>query len=187
VVTVPSQGNLDDRLRGVEEALKKCPGMKITQIIDDRADARNAYDTISALMQSKDKPDGIICLEASGGTGSADALHRLDLGGRIPIVGFDKDPETLDWIQRGAINATVVQKPYVMSYYGLKFLNDLHHNAVHESKDSKTAPDTWTWGPPRLPRTQWPPMPAWVDTGTAFVDKNNLVAFREALAVHPKP
>jgi ABC-type sugar transport system substrate-binding protein len=187
VVTVPSLCNLDDRLRGAEEALKKCPGMKITQIFDDRADPRNAYDTIFALMQSRDKPDGIICLEASGAAGSADALHRLDLSGKIPIVGFDKDPETLDWIQRGAINATVVQKPYVMSYYGLKFLDDLHHNAVHEFRDSKTASDTWTWGPPKVPWTRWPPMPAWVDTGTAFVDKNNLAAFREALAARPKP
>jgi len=186
VVTVLGPFNLDDRLRGVEEALKKFPGMKITQAIDDRADSRNAYDTISALMQSKDKPDGIICLEASGGAGTADALHRLDLTGKIPIVAFDKDPETLDWIQRGAIAATVVQKPYVMSYYGLKFLDDLHHNAVHEFRDSKTASDTWAWGPPRLPWTRWPPMPVWVDTGTALVDKNNLAAFREAFAARAK-
>jgi ribose transport system substrate-binding protein len=102
-------------------------------------------------------------------------------------MAFDKDPETLDWIERGAINATVVQKPYVMSYYGLKFLNDLHHNAVHEFRDSPTAPDTWTWGPRRLPWTKWPPMPARVDTGTAVVDKNNLAAFRESLSALLKP
>jgi ribose transport system substrate-binding protein len=126
-------------------------------------------------------------LEASGGAGSADALHRLDFSGKIPIMAFDTDPKTLDWIERGAINATVVQKPYVMSYYGLKFLNDLCNNAVHESKDSKTAPDTWTWGPPRLAWTKWPPMPARVDTGITIVDKNNLAAFREALAARLKP
>jgi ribose transport system substrate-binding protein len=50
VVTVLGQFNLDDRLRGVEEALKKFPGIKITQSIDDRADPRNAYDAISVLM-----------------------------------------------------------------------------------------------------------------------------------------
>jgi len=93
--------------------------------------------------------------------------------GKIPIVTFDKDPETLNWIERGAITATVVQKPYVMSYYGLKFLDDLHHNAVHEFKDWRTAPAA--------------PMPAWVDTGTAIVDKNNLAIFREAFAAHPRP
>ena len=173
VITIPGPYNLGERVRGVEEALKKYPGVKIGKTIDDKGDSRNAYDAISSLLQGKDKPDGIIGLEASGGEGAADALHRVDLTGKIPIVAFDKDPETLDWIQRGAITATVVQKPYVMSYYGLKFLDDLHHNAVHEFKDWKAAPTS--------------PMPAWVDTGTAIVDKNNLAAFREALATHTKP
>jgi ribose transport system substrate-binding protein len=173
VVTVIGQFNLGERLRGVNEALKKFPGIKITKTIDDKGDPRNAYDAISALVSGKDKPDGIIGLEASAGAGAADALHRVDLTGKIPIVAFDKDPETLDWIERGAITATVVQKPYVMAYYGLKFLDDLHHNAVHDFKDWRTAPT--------------PSMPAWVDTGTAIVDKKNLAAFREALAAHPKP
>ena len=173
VITIPAQFNLEERLRGVNEALKKFPGIKISKTIDDKGDSRNAYDEINSLFQGKDKPNGIIGLEASGAEGAADALHRVDLDGKIPIVAFDKDPETLDWIQRGAITATVVQKPYVMSFYGLKFLDDLHHNAVHEFKDWRTAPAS--------------PMPAWVDTGTAIVDKNNLAAFKEALASHPRP
>jgi ribose transport system substrate-binding protein len=173
VITIPGQFNLDQRVQGVDEALKKFSGIKVTKTINDKGDPRVAYDAITALLQQKEKPDGIICLEASGGAGAADALYRVDLTGKIPIVAFDKDPETLDWIQRGAITATVVQKPYVMGYYGLKFLDDLHHNAVHEFKDWRTAPQS--------------PMPAWVDTGTAVVDKNNLAAFRAALAAHPKP
>ena len=59
--------------------------------------------------------------------------------GKLQIVAFDDDPETLDWIDRGAIAATIAQKPYVMSYYGLKFLDDLHHNAIHRFKDWRTA------------------------------------------------
>jgi ribose transport system substrate-binding protein len=173
VITIPGQFNLVERFMGVSDALKIFPGIKIMKTIDDKGDPRAAYDAISAFTSGKDKPDGIICLEASGGAGAADALHRVDLDGKIPIVSFDKDPETLDWIQRGGITATVVQKPYVMSYYGLKFLDDLHHNAVHEYKDWRTAPAA--------------PIPAWVDTGTAIVDKNNLAVFREALAAHPKP
>jgi ribose transport system substrate-binding protein len=173
VITIPSQFNLAERLRGVDEVLKKFPGIKITKTIDDKGDAREAYDSVTNLIKSKDKPDGIVCLEASGGAGAADALYRVNLTGKISIVAFDKDPETLDWIDRGAIAATVVQKPYVMGYYGLKFLDDLHHNAVHEFKDWRTAPAS--------------PMPAWVDTGTAVIDKTDLAAFREALAAHPKP
>jgi ribose transport system substrate-binding protein len=173
VISIPSQFNISERMRGVTEALKKYPAVKISKTIDDKGDSRVADDAISAMFRGKDKPDGIISLEASGGSGAADALHIVSMEGKVPVVTFDKDPETLDWIQRGAITATIVQKPYVMGYYGLKFLDDLHHNAVHEFKDWRTAPA--------------PPMPAWVDTGTAIVDKNNIAAFREALAAHPKP
>jgi ribose transport system substrate-binding protein len=173
IITIPSQFNISERMRGVTDALKKYPSIKVTKTIDDKGDSRVAVDAIAALLHGKDKPDGIISLEASGGAGAADALHVVSLEGKVPVVTFDKDPDTLDWIERGGITATVVQKPYVMSYYGLKFLDDLHHNAVHEFKDWRTAPA--------------PSLPAWVDTGTAIVDKNNLAIFREAFAAHPKP
>ncbi|MGC1483762.1 MAG: substrate-binding domain-containing protein [Candidatus Acidiferrum sp.] len=173
IVTVPGQPNLDERVRGVTEALKKYPGIKIAHTIDDKGDPRAANDGISALLVKKEKIDGVICLEASGGSGVAEALHRMDLTGKVSIVSFDKDPETLDGIDKGWISATVVQKPYVMAYYGLRFADDLHHNAVHEFKDWRTAPAD--------------PLPARVDTGTAIIDKGNLATFRESLAAHPKP
>lgn len=100
-------------------------------------------------------------------------LYRLDLIGKIAIVAMDKNPETLDWISRGAISATISQKPYTMSFYGLKFLDDLHHNIVHEFKDWRTAPTS--------------PLPTRVDTGTAVVDKNNLATFKAAAAARPRP
>ncbi len=173
VILIPGQQNVDERMRGVSEALKKFPDIKVVQTIDDSGDPRMANDGASNLLHGKTKIDGIICLEASGGEGAAEAVHRQDLDGKIAIVAFDKDPETLDWIERGVITATVTQKPYVMAYYGLKFADDLHHNAVHDFKDWRTAPT--------------PPLPTFVDTGTAIVDKTNVKAFREALAAHPKP
>ena len=171
IISIPGQLNLDERSRGVNDALKKFPGIKIAQTIDDNGDPRVANDSISALLKAKAKIDGIICLEASGGSGAAEALHRVD--SKIPIVGFDKDPETLDWIDRDGITATVAQKPYIMAYYAIKFADDVHHNVVHEFKDWRTAPAS--------------AMPAWVDTGTVVLDKSNVKAFRDALAAHPKP
>jgi len=173
IIALAGQLNTDERERGVNEVLKKYPGIKIAQTIDDKGDPRNANDAVSALLQKKEKIDGIIGLEASGGSGAAEALHRLDMTGKIKIVAFDKDPQTLEGIERGWITATVVQKPYVMAFYGVRFLDDLHHNAVHEFKDWATAPTA--------------PLPTFVDTGTAVVDSSNLAAFRKALAEHPKP
>ncbi|MGB7845874.1 MAG: substrate-binding domain-containing protein [Candidatus Acidiferrum sp.] len=173
VITIPGQRNLDDRVAGVADALINFPAIKLTKILDDKGDSQSAFDQVSDLIQKKEKVDGIICLEATGGSGAAGALHRFNMEGKLPIVAFDDDPETLDWIDRGAIAATITQKPYVMSYYGLKFLDDLHHNAVHQFKDWRTAPAA--------------PMPTFVDTGTIVVDKNSLKLYREALTAYPKP
>ena len=176
LITITGQFNLDERLRGVNEALKKYPNIKIIQTLNDKGDPRMANDQISALLESKDKKDkfdGILCLEASGGPGAAEALHRVNLDGKIPILAMDKNPETLDWISRGVISVTIAQKPTTMSFYGLKFLDDLHHNIVHEFKDWRTAPAS--------------PLPTRVDTGTAVVDPDNLAIFRNAAASHPKP
>jgi hypothetical protein len=63
-------------------------------------------------------------------------------------------------------------KAGVMAYCGLKFADDLHHNAVHDFKDWKTAPT--------------PPLPTWVDTGTAIIDKANVKAFAKPWR-HTKP
>ena len=172
-ITISGQRNLDDRVAGVADALANFPALKLTKILDDKGDARSAFDQVSDLIQKKENVDGIICLEATGGSGAAEAVHRFNMEGKMPIVAFDADPETLDWIDRGVIAATITQKPYVMSYYGLKFLDDLHHNAVHQFKDWRTALAA--------------PMPTSVDTGTVVVDKSNLKDYREALAAHPKP
>jgi ribose transport system substrate-binding protein len=173
VLTIPGQRNMDDRLAGAVDALKNFPALKITKILDDKGNVGTANDLLSDLIQKKEKVEGILCLEATGGAGAADALHRLDLEGKIPIVAFDADPQTLDWIDRGVITATITQKPYVMSYYGLKFLDDMHHNAVHQFKDWRTALAA--------------PMPTFVDTGTIVVDKSNLQLYREALISHRRP
>ena len=172
VITIQGQRNLDDRVTGVGDELNYFPALRVAKILDDKGDARSAFDHVSELMQQKEKIDGIICLEATGGSGAAEALHALNMEGKLPIVAFDDDPETLDWIERGAVVATIVQKPYVMSYYALKLLDDLHHNAVHPSKDWRTAPT--------------PPVPVFVDTGTMVVDKDNLKDYREGLPAHPK-
>jgi ribose transport system substrate-binding protein len=173
VITIPGQRNLDDRLAGVVDALKNFPAIRLIKILDDKGDVESASDQISQLIQTKEKVDGIICLEAAGGSGTAGAMHGLHMEGKLPIVAFDDDPETLDWIDGGAISATITQKPYVMSYYGLKFLDDLHHNAVQQFKDWRTA--------------LAPPIPTSVDTGTVVVDKSNLKLYREAFIAHPKP
>jgi ribose transport system substrate-binding protein len=173
IIAIPGQFNQEQRLRGAKQALSGYAKIKVIDTLNDQGKPEIANDEVSRLLAQKKPIDGILCLEASGGPGAAEVLHRLDMAGKIQIVAFDKNPETLDWISEGVIAGTVAQKPYTMSYYGLTFLDDLHHNAVHEFKNWRTAPAS--------------PLPSFVDTGTAWVDKSNVGAFKSALASYERP
>jgi ABC-type sugar transport system substrate-binding protein len=37
------------------------------------------------------------------------------------VMAMDTDPDTLEWIQKGVIAATISQKPYSMALVGLPF------------------------------------------------------------------
>jgi ribose transport system substrate-binding protein len=174
VVTVPGQLNVEERLRGAQEVFAKYPGIKIAHTLDDQGDPRTANDLVSDLFTKKETIDGILCLEASGGPGVGETLHRLNLDGKIPVVAMDMNPETLDFIQQKVVSVTIGQKPYTMAFYGLRFLDDLHHNVVHEYRGGwQTAPAS--------------PLPMRVDTGTNVIDARNLALFRSAMASHQSP
>ena len=168
LITIPGQFNLDERARGVQEALKKYPSVHITNIVNDSGVSQLAADNLSTLLQNKAPMDGILCLEASGGPGAAKALDRVGMAGKIPLVAMDANPETLEWISKGVIAATVAQKPYSMAFYGLRLLDDLHHNVVHQFQDWRTAPTS--------------PLPRVIDTGTAVINAKNVEDFKDALA-----
>jgi ribose transport system substrate-binding protein len=168
ITAIPGQLNMDERIRGAEEVLSRYNRITRRSVLNDKGDPVQANDEISKLLADNEKIDGVLCLDASGGPGTAEALHRLNMEGKITVVAFDKNSETLDWIGSGVIAGTIAQKPYTMAYYGLKFLDDLHHNIVREFKDWRTSPVS--------------PLPTRVDTGTEWVDKTNLQAFRSAEA-----
>ena len=69
----------------------------------------------------------------------------------------------LEWIQKGVIAATISQKPYTMSFVGLKMLDDLYHHKL------STLSNDWA-------KDSFAPIPAFVDTGSSLVDKTNVDA-----------
>jgi len=173
VLTINGQNNLDERMRGVQDAWKPYPYMSVYKSADDQGNVETARSEIATMLQNQEPVEAILCLEASGGPGAAQAVSQVEKSGKITIVAMDADPATLDWISKGVIAATVAQKPYTMGFYGLQLLDDLHHNRVREFKDWRTAPTS--------------PLPSTVDTGTAVVDSRNVEEFRNAMAAHTEP
>jgi ribose transport system substrate-binding protein len=164
VFTMPGQANLDDRLRGYSDTFASYPQIKIVRVVDIRGNPRIAFDTTEQIVsQNRDKVDAFVCLEALAGKEVAAVLDRDGVKGKT-VLAMDSDRETLDWIEKGIIAATIAQKPYTMSYVGLTMLHDLHHNQP-QSLDKNWAVDPLS------------PLPAFVDTGAALVDRSSIEAF----------
>jgi ribose transport system substrate-binding protein len=168
VFTMPTQPNLDERLRGYKAALEGSPQIKLAHIVDIKGDPRVAFDTTAQLLANdkKEHIDAFVSLEALAGKEIANVLDSYHVKGRT-IIAMDTDPDTLQWIQKGVIAATISQKPYTMAYVGLMMLDNLHHQPP-KALDADWAHDTLA------------PVPAFVDTGSALVDKSNVDAFIEA-------
>ena len=165
--TMPEQANLAERLRGYREALARFPEIHVVRVVDIAGDPRVAFDTTDQILgKERDKVNAFVCLEAQAGREVATVLNNRNVKDKV-VMAMDTDADTLDWIEKGMIAATIAQKPYTMSIVGLHMLDDLYHNKLPQldvdwSKDS------------------FAPIPAFVDTGTALIDKSNLQSFRDA-------
>jgi ribose transport system substrate-binding protein len=167
IFTMPAQPNLQDRQRGYKDALERSPNIKITRVVDIQGDPRITFDTTTEIIgKEKDKVDAFVCLEAQSGKEVAGLLDRYGVTGKV-VMAMDTDPETLDWIQKGKIAATIAQKPYTMGYVGMQMLDTLYHH-----KPPALAAD-WS-------KDIYAPVPSFVDTGSALIDKTNLDSFLQA-------
>jgi len=167
VFTMPDQPNLQDRLRGYKEALARTPDIKVTRVVDIQGDPRIAFDTATQIVgKERDKVDAFVCLEAQSGKEVASVLNSYHVTGKV-VMAMDTDQETLDWIQKGGIAATIAQKPYTMAFVGLQMLDNLYHHKP-PSLDKDWSKDTYA------------PIPSYVDTGSGLIDKSNLEAFTQA-------
>ncbi len=167
VFTMPEQPNLQDRLRGYREALEKSPGIKITRVVDIQGDPRIAFDTTTQIIgKEKDKVDAFVCLEAQSGKEVAGVLNSYHVTGKV-VMAMDTDNETLEWIQKGGIVATIAQKPYTMTFVGVQMLDNLYHHKP-ATLDANWAKDTFA------------PIPSFVDTGSDLIDKSNVESFLQA-------
>jgi ribose transport system substrate-binding protein len=171
VFTMPNQSNLVERLHGYQSAIEPHAGIKITQVIDIKGDPTVAFDSAKQLLDSKAKVDAFVCLEAIACPEAGEVASRENTSGKLTIIAMDTDQRTLALIQKGVISATIAQKPYTMAYYGVKLLDQIHHQP----------PQSLTGN---FAQNSFSPLPTFVDTGTFIVDKDNVSTFIQEAQSH---
>jgi ribose transport system substrate-binding protein len=170
--TNPGQPNLEERLKGYKDVLSTFPGIKIGEVFDMQGDPGKALDKSEEYLSRTGaaKIDAFVCLEAAAGKDVAEGIKRHKAEDRV-LVTMDVDPETLELVKAGEIDATISQKPYTMAYLGLKGLDEIHHSPP-KSLTVDYALNAYS------------PFPAFVDTGVALVDKGNVDVFMKQLGTH---
>src|SRR2546421_9350111 len=113
--------NAQQRYQGLKEALQ---GSNI-QILDVRTDST---DRVRAKSNAADtlvnQPDiaGMVGLWSYNGPAIVGAVRDAGKTGKVKIVAFDEEDETLNGIKDESIYATVVQQPFEFGYQSMKLI-----------------------------------------------------------------
>lgn len=118
------QANAKERIQGLKEALA---GTKI-EIVDTRTDnfdQAKAKTNVTEILSANPDVAGMVGLFAYNPPAIVSALKDAGKLGKIKIVGFDEQDETLQAIKDGHILGTVVQQPYEFGYQSVKMMSSL--------------------------------------------------------------
>ena len=117
--------NARERVEGIKDALK---GTNI-QIVDIRTDGTDFAKAKSNVQDALAKGgiDLLLGLYSYNTPQIYTAVKEAGMTGKIKVVGFDEDPQTLRGVADGTVAATIVQQPYQFGYQSMidmiKYIN----------------------------------------------------------------
>ena len=113
--------NAQERFQGIKEALQ---GSKV-DIIDIRTDdtqrVRAKANVADTLVNYPDVA-ALVGLWSYNGPAILNAVTDAGKVGKVKIICFDEEDETLSGVKSGAIYATVVQQPFEFGYQSVKLM-----------------------------------------------------------------
>ncbi len=138
---VEGSASTDNRERGFLDTLKRAPGIKVVSSnLYAGATTESAYkhsENLLAPLKSASGEvalDGIFCPNESSAFGMLRALQDGGLTGKIRFIGFDSSEKLIEGLEKGHLDALVVQDPVRMGYLGVEKLVDYLHGKPVEKK-----------------------------------------------------
>ena len=116
--------NAKDRYAGLKKALE---GSNVT-IIDlrtDDTDRLRAKQNVADTLVKYPDVAGLVGLWSYNGPAIANAVKEGGKSGKVKIVCFDEEAETLAGLKDGTISSTIVQQPFEFGYQSMKLLAKL--------------------------------------------------------------
>jgi ribose transport system substrate-binding protein len=113
--------NAKERYQGIQEALK---GSNI-QVLDVRTDNEDRVRAKSNVSDTFIKHPDVACLVglwSYNGPAILNATREAGKVGKVKIVCFDEEDETLAGVRDGSISSTIVQQPFEFGYRSVKVM-----------------------------------------------------------------
>jgi ribose transport system substrate-binding protein len=117
--------NQIQRFNGFEEYIKAYPNMRVVAVESSNSYTLEAELVTKKILRENRDLVAIFCTSALDGMGAAKAIIDLKKQNEVTIICFDDLPETLEYIKKGIIYASIVQRPYEMGYGGVNMIMDI--------------------------------------------------------------
>ena len=99
------------RVKGFEDALHAgCPQAVVVGRVENQDKAEIAYQEAKDFMTAHADLSGLIAIAGSP-FGAARAVEEAGKAGKVHVVTFDAVDETMDYVEKGVIDATIGQDP----------------------------------------------------------------------------
>ena len=103
--------NAKERIQGLEEVLKGSNVSVIDVRTDDTDRVRASQNVADTLVKYPDIA-GLVGIWSYNGPAIVNAVKTAGKAGKVKIITFDEEDDTLQGIKDGIVEATVVQNPY---------------------------------------------------------------------------
>jgi ribose transport system substrate-binding protein len=113
--------NAQERLQGIKEAIVGTK-INILDVRTDDTDQVRAKANVAEMLVSHPDVAALVGLWSYNGPAILNAVRDAGKIGRVKIIAFDEDDETLTGVKAGAIVGTVVQQPFEFGYQAIMLL-----------------------------------------------------------------
>lgn len=113
--------NARERYQGLQKALAGS-NVKIIDVLTDNTDRVRAKANVADTLVKYADIAALVGLWSYNGPAILNAVKEAGKVGKVKIIAFDEEDETLAGIKDGALYATVVQQPYEFGYQSIKLM-----------------------------------------------------------------
>jgi ribose transport system substrate-binding protein len=114
--------NARERLQGIKETLAGS-NVKIIDVRTDNTDRVRAKSNAADTLVKNPDVAALVGLWSYNGPAILGAVRDAGKIGKVKIIAFDEEDETLAGVKDGSIYATVVQQPYEFGYRSIELLS----------------------------------------------------------------